>query len=69
MSLVCLAADTAGSDQAEISLALHCCALDRKQESCLVNAWAVKQRCPAGQENKTKTKTPIPARHNADMPG
>lgn len=53
MSLAHLAADTAGCDQPEIfSLVLHCCGLDRKQDSCLVRLWVVKQNCPTGKENK-----------------
>lgn len=60
--------DTAGSDQAEISsLALRCCGQNRKQDSCLVRVWAVKQSCPTGKQNKNNTKTPIPARNNTDI--
>lgn len=68
MSLACLAADTAGSDQVEISsLALQCCGVHRMQDSCLVRVWAVKQSCLA--EKETKAITPSTALHNADMPG
>lgn len=56
VSLACLAADTAGSEQAEISsLALHCYGLDRKQESCLSGHGLWNKGVL--QEKKTETKT------------